>query len=168
MNVFDLLASLTLDSSDYTRGLQDAEREGESFGSAFSGIAGVVKTGIAGAVASIGAAVTAIGGLTKSAVTAYADFEQLTGGVETLFKDSADTVEEYARDAYKTAGMTANEYMEMVTSFSASLLQSTAQGTAAAVEQDTDAIKKQLDDQYDATKSSYDKQYNELKRFLDK
>lgn len=61
-------------------------------------------------------------GMVKDSVKAYAEYEQLIGGVETLFKDSADTVQNYANNAYKTAGMSANEYMETVTSFSASLL----------------------------------------------
>lgn len=60
----------------------------------------------------------------KQAVSSYADYEQLTGGVETLFKDSAGIVENYANNAYKTSGLSANEYMETVTSFSASLLSS--------------------------------------------
>lgn len=59
----------------------------------------------------------------KQALEAYADYEQLKGGVETLFKDSSKQVEEYASNAYKTAGISANQYMETVTSFSASLLQ---------------------------------------------
>ena len=59
----------------------------------------------------------------KQAYSAYSEYEQLTGGVETLFKDSSDIVMKYAKDAYKTAGMSANEYMSTVTSFSASLLQ---------------------------------------------
>lgn len=72
-----------------------------------------------------GAAVTAaIVGIGKSAISAYADYEQLAGGVETLFKDSSATVRKYANEAYKTAGLSANRYMETVTSFSASLLQS--------------------------------------------
>ena len=57
-------------------------------------------------------------------VSAYSEFEQLVGGVETLFKDSAELVQTYADNAYKTAGLSASEYMETVTSFSASLLQS--------------------------------------------
>ena len=77
----------------------------------------VLGAGIAGAA-------TATAGLVGGAVTAYADYEQLIGGVETLFKDNAGTVEKYANDAYKTAGLSANQYMETVTSFSASLLQS--------------------------------------------
>lgn len=59
----------------------------------------------------------------KKSLESYAQYEQLVGGVETLFKDSAKIVQDYAAGAYKTAGMTANEYMETVTSFSASLLQ---------------------------------------------
>lgn len=63
---------------------------------------------------------------------AYADYEQFVGGVETLFKGSADVVEKYAANAYKTAGLSANEYMETVTSFSASLLQSLGGDTEQA------------------------------------
>lgn len=80
----------------------------------------------------VGAAATAVGGLVTKSVQAYADFEQLTGGVETLFKDSAPTVQKYANNAYKTAGLSANEYMETVTSFSASLLQSVGGDTEKA------------------------------------
>lgn len=77
----------------------------------------VVATGIA-------AGAGAVMAITKQAVDAYADYEQLVGGVETLFGKSADIVMNYANNAYKTAGMSANEYMETVTGFSASLLQS--------------------------------------------
>ena len=59
----------------------------------------------------------------RQALNSYADYEQLVGGVETLFKDSAKEVEGYANQAYKTAGLSANKYLETVTSFSASLLQ---------------------------------------------
>lgn len=83
-----------------------------------------------GAVAATGAVV----GLTKSAVSAYADWEQLIGGVETLFKDSADTIDMYSQQAFKSAGMSANEYMETVTSFSASLLQSLKGDTKKSAE----------------------------------
>ena len=84
---------------------------------------------IAAGLAVASAAVIKIG---KDAISAYGDYEQLVGGVETLFKDSSDTVIQNAANAYKTAGMTANEYMETVTSFSASLLQSLGNDTAAA------------------------------------
>ena len=93
-----------------------------------SGLATAAKVG----AAAIGAAATAIGALTTAAVYNYAEYEQLVGGVETLFKNSADTVMGYAENAYKTAGLSANEYMETVTSFSASLLQSLDGDTKAA------------------------------------
>ena len=93
-----------------------------------SGLATAAKVG----TAAVGAAVTAVGALTKQAVENYAEYEQLVGGVETLFGKSADTVQQYAAYAYKTAGLSANEYMSTVTSFSASLLQSLSGDTEAA------------------------------------
>lgn len=82
-------------------------------------IAGI--KGLAGAMKTVGSAIIDV---TKEAIQSYAEYEQLVGGVETLFKDSASIVEGYANNAYKTAGLSANEYMSTVTSFSASLLQS--------------------------------------------
>lgn len=76
----------------------------------------------------------------KQAVQSYADYEQLAGGIETLFDKSADVVKKYANDAYKTAGLSANEYMETVTSFSASLLQSLGGDTGKAAEYSNRAI----------------------------
>lgn len=80
----------------------------------------------------IGAAATAVGALVTKSVGAFADYEQLTGGVETLFKDSAGIVQDYANNAFKTAGLSANDYMETVTGFSASLLQSVGGDTEKA------------------------------------
>lgn len=85
-------------------------------------------------MAAIAAAATGIVALTKASIENYAEYEQLVGGVETLFKDSSDTVVEYANNAYKTAGLSANDYMATVTSFSASLLQSLGGDTAAAAD----------------------------------
>lgn len=84
--------------------------------------------------AALAAGATAAVALGKQALNAYKDYEQLTGGVETLFKSSSDQVMQYARRAYETAGLSANEYMETVTSFSASLLQSLGGNTAEAAE----------------------------------
>ena len=92
-------------------------------------IAGI--KGLAGAMKTVGSALLDIG---KSAIDSYANYEQLIGGVETLFKDSAGIVEGYANNAYKTAGLSANDYMETVTSFSASLLQSLNNDTAKSAE----------------------------------
>ena len=113
MNLFDLFVTV---------GLKDEVSD------KVPAIGNKLKTGfaVAGKVAAvgIGAATTAVAGLTKAAVDGYADFEQLTGGVETLFKTSSGQVEQYAQNAFKTSGLSANEYMETVTGFSASLLQS--------------------------------------------
>ena len=101
-----------------------------------SGLATAAKIGAA-AVAAAGTAIVAVG---KQAIEQYAEYEQLVGGVETLFKTSSDKVMKYAENAYKTAGLSANEYMETVTSFSASLLQSLDGDTASAAEKANLAI----------------------------
>ena len=75
---------------------------------------------------------SAVGEVIGDSIKAYADYEQLVGGVDTLFKDSSTKVQGYANEAYKTAGMSANQYMETVTSFSASLLQGLKGDTAKA------------------------------------
>ena len=101
------------------------------------------KAGIAGGVfktvaAAIGSAAVAAGALAvslgKEAVSAYAEYEQLAGGVKTLFKDSSGVVLAYAEEAYKAAGVSANEYLATVTGFSASLIQSLGGDTQAAAD----------------------------------
>ena len=129
MNLFELFFKVDVDdqASDKISGLSS------KLG---NGLKTAAKIGAA-AVAAAGTAVVAIG---KQAIEQYADYEQLVGGVETLFKQSSDTVMGYAENAYKTAGMSANEYMETVTSFSASLLQSLDGDTNAAAEKANLAI----------------------------
>ena len=100
--------------------------EAEASGSSFGGkLVSTIKKVIAAA---------AIGKVLKASITEGADLEQSLGGIETLFKDSADKVKTNAAQAYKTAGMSANEYMELTTSFSASLLQSLSGDTAKAAD----------------------------------
>ena len=101
---------------------------GKSFGGAFTVAAGNL---IANAVSSIASTVT---DTFKNAFQNFADYEQLVGGVDTLFKDSSAKVQQYAAKAYETAGLSANEYMEQVTSFSASLLQSLGGDTDKAAD----------------------------------
>lgn len=131
MDLFDLVAKITLDSSEYERGLDEASGQASSFDGKLKGwLATAGKLAVAG-IAAAGTAAVAIG---KQSLEAYANYEQLVGGVETLFQDSAGAVQEYAANAYKTAGLSANEYMETVTSFSASLLQSLGGDTQAAAQ----------------------------------
>lgn len=110
------------------------EIDGDSskFQNALSKVGSVASKALKGLGVASAAAAGAVVAIGKSAVTAYAEYEQLVGGVETLFEDSASMVMEYANNAYKTAGMSANTYMETVTSFSASLLQSVGDDTAEA------------------------------------
>jgi len=97
--------------------------------------AGDVALSVAKAVAAaVGAVAAAITKIMKDAIQSYASYEQNVGGVETLFGKSADKVIKNAQKAYKTAGVSANQYMEGVTSFAASLLQSTAGNTDKAAD----------------------------------
>lgn len=97
-----------------------------------SGIGSFAKKGAAVFAGTAAAGVAAFAAITKSSLDAVAQLEQNVGGVETLFKDSAQTVIDNANKAYKTAGLSANAYMSTVTSFSASLLQSLSGNTAEA------------------------------------
>ena len=91
---------------------QDVVNKGSSGIGGALGKIGSVAGGIAkGVVAGVGVASTAVIGLGKQAVDAYGNYEQLVGGVETLFKENASTVIKNASNAYKTAGMSANAYM---------------------------------------------------------
>lgn len=114
-------------------GIEDAGDKAEKSGGKFEKLGGVLKgigVGMAAVAAAAGAAAVALG---KQVISAYADYEQLVGGVDTLFKDSSAALQDYANDAYKTAGLSANEYMETVTSFSASLISSLGGDTEVAV-----------------------------------
>ena len=129
VNAFEIYAKLSLDNTDYKKKLDDSESKIGKFAEKLkSGLATAAKIG----GAALGTAAAAVTSLTKASVENYAEYEQLVGGVETLFKKSADTVTKYAENAYKTAGLSANEYMETVTSFSASLLQSVGKNTEKA------------------------------------
>lgn len=129
INLFEMFVKIGVDD-------QASDKVGKISSSLKNGLAKAAKV----AAAAVAAAATGIGVLAKKSLDAYADFEQLTGGVETLFKTSADTIKNYAANAYKTAGLSANEYMETVTSFSASLIQSLGGDTKKAAEYANTAI----------------------------
>ena len=131
MNVFDLAAAITLDKSGYDKGLDDAEDKAKSKSSSIGNVLKGIGKGLAVAA---GAAAVAVGKLVASSVEAYSNYEQLVGGVDTLFGSSSAKVQQYAENAYKTAGLSANEYMETATSFAASLLQSVEGNTDKAAD----------------------------------
>ena len=158
MELFKLLGTIAVDNSEAKKALKEtsdaakdtagdisdtsdsAETAGGKWSNAFkkigSGALALGKTVVAG----IGVAAGGVAALATKAIQSYADYEQLVGGVDTLFKESSAKVQEYAKNAYKTAGLSANEYMETVTSFSASLLQSLGGDTEAAAEMANMAI----------------------------
>ena len=146
-------ASLTEAQKEQYRALSVEIAKGESalknMNKELKSTGGIDLSGLKGALSKIGevaldvakkmaqvtaAAAGALAGLVTAGVKSYADLEQNLGGVETLFGDSANKVVENAKNAYKTAGVSANEYMAGVTSFSASLLQSLGGDTAKAAD----------------------------------
>ena len=159
MNLFELCVKIGADVTDVNKGIDET-------GKKTSGLGEKIKNGLAtvgkAAVVGVTAAATAIGTIGTKAVQAYADYEQLVGGVETLFGTSAGSAEEYAaqtgeavddvrmkwaslsraqniimyraQNAFKTAGLSANEYMETVTSFAAALVSSMGGDTEAAAQ----------------------------------
>jgi hypothetical protein len=99
--------------------------------SAGSKLGSALKVGLLAAAATAG---VAMGKIISSSISEGANLQQSLGGIETLFKGSADKVKKYADEAYKTSGLSANDYMQNVTSFSASLLQSLGGDTAKAAD----------------------------------
>ena len=151
MDVFDLFAKISLDSSEYEKGLKNAKSSAGGLSGLFSKVGSVASTvgkgifTVAENVVKVSAAATtagaaAVSALTTLAVKSYADYEQLVGGVETLYKDSAAKVQQYAADAYKTAGLSANEYMNTATTFAAALVSSLGGDTKQAAELANTAI----------------------------
>lgn len=133
-----LYAQFKVDTKDGIAALKGAANETSNVETKTSSLVSTVKKALAGL--GIGIALKKIADGLKMIVSKYADFEQLIGGVETLFKDSADKVSQYADEAYKTAGLSANQYMETVTGFSASLLQSLDGDTNKAADAANQAI----------------------------
>lgn len=162
MNLFELFVKIGADTTEANKGIDEVGQKTSGLGEKLkSGLATAGKVAVAG----VAAGATALGTLGTKAVEAYADYEQLVGGVETLFGTSAKSAEEYAaqtgesvdnvrmkwaslsraqniimykaENAYKTAGLSANEYMETVTSFAASLV--------ASMDGDTEAAAKRAD-----------------------
>lgn len=112
----------------------DTEISEKGFNSGVKKLGSIAKGGLAVIGGAATGVATAFGVMTKKALDSYASLEQNIGGVETLFKNSSQSVVDNAKKAYKTAGLSANAYMETVTSFSASLLQSLGGDTKKAAD----------------------------------
>lgn len=140
VNIFELFGTIDADNKKANEAIDEttgkASKSSKIFGTLGKGVK-VLGTGMAVAAGAAGAAAF---GLSKKVVSAYADYEQLVGGVDTLFKDATDQVQQYAKEAFKTAGLSANDYMETVTGFSASLIQSLGGDTKKAAEVANQAV----------------------------
>ena len=112
----------------------DTDLNNDGFSKGLDKMKSIAKTGFSAVGAAAGVVATALTAAVGAGVKSYADLEQNIGGVETLFKESADKVIKNAEKAYQTAGVSANQYMEQVTSFSASLLQSLGGDTEKAAD----------------------------------
>lgn len=129
MNLLDLAVRITCD--DQASGGVDRIGDGIK-----NKLGAAAKAGVA-AVSAVGAATVAIG---KTALDAYSNYEQLVGGIDTLFKSSSAKMQQYAANAYQTAGVSANRYMEISTSFAAALINSLGGNTEAAADMANTAI----------------------------
>ena len=131
--------STASDAADkFDKSMQDVEESTEKANDGFTiwkgTLANLASTAITKVISGCTQLAEKITDVTKSAVSHYAEYEQLVGGVETLFKDSSGKLIDYAEKAYKTAGMSSNKYMDTATSFAASLIQGLGGDTAKAVE----------------------------------
>ena len=137
MELMKLVAKLQLDDSGYRSGLDSAEAKGAQFTKGLSAMtvaAGQIIADIA--MKTVAAIKDMIGG----AIDAFADYQQLVGGIETLFKSSSGKMEEYAKNSFRTTGLSANKYMETAMSFSATLLQGVKGDTEKAADYTNMAI----------------------------
>lgn len=177
MDVFDLVAKITLDKAIFDKSLQDAQKNMQSasntISNGFSKISGAVKTFGKVSAAALGTASAAVVSLTKKSVAAYKEYEQLVGGVETLFgtqgmsldqyaesvgktveeaqekynalAEAQDMVKENARNAFRSAGMSVNEYMSMATGTAAAMVSSLNGDTIKAAKLTDQAIQDMSD-----------------------
>ena len=129
MNLLDLAVKITCDDQ--------ASGEVGKIGDGIKNTLGTAAKIGGAAVAALGTATIAMG---KTALDAYSNYEQLVGGIDTLFKDSSGKMQQYAADAYKTAGVSANRYMEISTNFAAALISSLGGNTEAAADAANTAI----------------------------
>ena len=153
MNVMELFVKVGVDKSDFDKGIGDVEGQtkslasrlgsigsgiGSAMGTVASGIGSIVSTSVKVGTAAMGAAATGVAAITKMAVSAYAENEQLVGGIKKLYStelgDASDMVINYANNAYKTVGMSANEYMSSTTAFTAKLLSDFGQDSTKTAE----------------------------------
>ena len=128
MNLLDLVVKIGVDDKATSKVAAIGDKIRGGLGTA-------AKAGVAALGAALASAATGTVALGKAALESYAQYEQLVGGVDKLFQDASPKLQEYAANAYQTAGMSANQYMEQATSFSAALINSLKGDTQKAADQ---------------------------------
>lgn len=194
MDVFDLVAKISLDSSEYNKGLSDAGSKMSAFGEVFKAnlASDIISKGFDTLVDGTKKAVSGLASLVNESQSAFGEYEQMVGGVQKLYGNMGKSLEQYASDAgkstdevkgewqsledaqnlvlnnaknaYKTAGMSANEYMENATQFSASLISSLGGDTQKAAEQ-TEVAMKAISDNVNTFGSNMEDVTNAFKGF---
>lgn len=146
MNVFELFATLTLNTEGFSQGLQGAKREAEDassgIGGAFSSVAAVAGKAILAGTAAVASGVTA---LTGSAVSSYGTYQQLVGGAQLMFADASDTVLQNAADAYATMSLSQNEYLSQANMFATGLTNALGGDAQAAADLVNDIMQAEAD-----------------------
>jgi hypothetical protein len=167
------VAKITVDRSGFDDGIGGAERDIDALASKIGQKIGVVSTLTSTAInaitGAISAGTSAVTSMISQSVNAYGELEQLVGGVETLFKDSADTIVQYAQNAFQTAGLSQIEYLQTATSFAASLINSLTQVSNTSTQLTEEQVTQQknaLKDQYDNQREAYSNQYSNLQDSL--
>lgn len=134
LNIFKLFGEIAINNSGANKAIGETSALASSLSKTFSAVgSAALKVGAVAGTA-FAAASAGVGLLMKKSIASYSEYEQLEGGVKKLFGDSSDTMMKYAQEAYKTAGMSANQYMSQATSFAASLIQSVGGDTAKAAD----------------------------------
>lgn len=135
MDLLELVVKLVFDNSEYKKGLKNTEEQANKLSNKLSNSFGKIAALTAKAVAAATTAVaTGMGVMIKQSVSAYGQYEQLVGGINKLFGKSSDKLKQYAESAYKSSGMSANQYIQNVTGFSAALINSLNGDTDKAVD----------------------------------
>jgi len=157
MSLMDVFVKIGADTSGLEDGIQKSKGLASGLG---SGLKKAMKVG----AAAIGAATTAVGAFGMQAVKSYASYEQLVGGVDKLYGNASQKLQGYAKEAYKTAGMSANEYMETATQFSASLINSLGGDVNKAADM-TDVAMRAMSDNVNVFGSNFEDVSNAFKGF---
>lgn len=165
MNLLNLTVTITCDNKEALSGISSLSSAAVTKATAMGNLISDALKGAFSKVVDLFKTIgSSISGLVKQALGAFSTYEQLKGGVETLFKNASGQVLQYAQNAYKTAGLSANKYMETATSFASTLVQSLAKRHQQTVQLDIEAERAMLDQQLANEKAAMDAAYKEQQR----